>query len=152
MTRPQVGDFQVAIGVTRKTLAAVEELTETLWTMPYSSRVDSITNFQHTRAEEDELVVEDLVLDAELLSDRDISRIKQIATTEPSLVNNLISPSGHVTGVNVNILLPGKSMDEAPEIAKFARMLEKDFHKNTRILRLILPEPSCLTMLLEKPR
>jgi len=114
---------------TKKTLAAVEELTETLWTMPYSSRVDSITNFQHTRAEEDELVVEDLVLNAALLSDRDISRIKQIATTEPSLVNNLVSPSGHVTGVNVNILLPGKSMDEAPEIAKFARMLEKDFHK-----------------------
>jgi len=78
---------------TRKTLAAVEELTEALWTMPHSSRVNSITNFQHTRAEDDELVVEDLVRDAKLLSDHDISVIKQVATAEPSLVNNLISPS-----------------------------------------------------------
>ncbi|MCP4717377.1 MAG: MMPL family transporter [Deltaproteobacteria bacterium] len=114
---------------TRKTLAAVEDLTETLWTTPYSSRVDSITNFQHTRAAEDELVVEDLVLNAERLSDHDISVIKQVATAEPSLKNLLISPSGHVTGVNVNILLPQKSTEEAPEIAEFARKTEIDFNK-----------------------
>jgi hypothetical protein len=114
---------------TRKNLAAVKDLTEMLWTMPYSSRVDSITNFQHTRAEGDELVVEDLVLDAGLLSNDEISKIKQIATTEPSLVNYLVSPSGHVTGVNVNILLPQKTMDEVPVVAEFARVMEKDFKK-----------------------
>ncbi|MCD6389357.1 MAG: RND family transporter, partial [Desulfobulbaceae bacterium] len=38
----------------RKTLAALEELTDEAWKLPYSSRVDSITNFQHTRAEEDD--------------------------------------------------------------------------------------------------
>ena len=114
---------------TRKTLAAVKDLTEKLWTMPYSSRVESITNFQHTRAEDDELVVEDLVWDAGILSKDEISEIKQIAITEPSLVNNLVSPSGHVVGVNVNILLPQKSMDEVPEVAEFARMMAKDFKK-----------------------
>ena len=49
---------------TRETLAAIEDLTKASWQIPYSSRVDSITNFQHTRSEEDELVVEDLVHDA----------------------------------------------------------------------------------------
>ena len=114
---------------TRKNLTAVKDLTEMLWTTPYSSRVDSITNFQHTRAEDDELVVEDLVMNAKHLSDQEISGIKQIATSEPSLLNYLVSPSGHVTGVNVNILLPQKSLDEVPEVAKFARMMEKDFKK-----------------------
>jgi hypothetical protein len=114
---------------TRKNLAAVKDLTEMLWTTPYSSRVDSITNFQHTRADDDELVVEDLVLNARFLSNDEISEIKQIATSEPSLVNNLVSPSGHVTGVNINILYPQKSLDEVPEVAKFARMMEKDFKK-----------------------
>ena len=42
---------------TRETLGAIEALTEAAWKMPYSSRVDSIVNFQHTRAEEDDLIV-----------------------------------------------------------------------------------------------
>jgi predicted RND superfamily exporter protein len=114
---------------TPKNLAAVEELTRQLWTIPYSSRVDSITNFQHTRADEDELAVEDLILNAKLLSDHEISEIKQIAIAEPSLVNNLVSPSGHVTGVNVTILMPQKSMDEVPEVSNSARVMAENFRK-----------------------
>ncbi len=49
---------------TRKTLGMVEELTQASWKMPYSSRVDSITNFQHTWSQEDDLFVEDLVRNA----------------------------------------------------------------------------------------
>lgn len=108
---------------TRETLKAVEELTELSWRMPYSSRVDSITNFQHTRSEEDDLIVENLVDDAAGLSDDDLERIKGIALTEPLLVNRLISPSGHVTGVYVTILLSKESQKEVPEIAAYARKL-----------------------------
>ena len=43
------------------TLAAVEEITEAGWQVPYAIRVDSITNFQHTWADGDNLIVEDLV-------------------------------------------------------------------------------------------
>ncbi|UCH08218.1 MAG: MMPL family transporter [Deltaproteobacteria bacterium] len=114
---------------TRKTLAAVEELTEASWKMPYSSRVDSITNFQHTRAEEDDLIVENLVEDAERMSEEDIERSMKIGLSEPELVKRLISPTGHVTGVNVTILLPGKSRKEVPEVAEFARKLADDFRK-----------------------
>ena len=53
---------------TPETLAAIEELTEAAWQIPYSRRVDSITNFQHTWAEGDDLVVENLVQDALELS------------------------------------------------------------------------------------
>ena len=111
---------------TRKTLAAVEELTETAWKMPYSSRVNSITNFQYTRAEEDDLIVEDLVLNAMSLSDADLERIRKIAVSEPLLLNRQISPSGHVTRVYVNTLLPGKSLDEVPQVAAFARKMVDD--------------------------
>ena len=108
---------------TRETLKAVEALTEISWQMPYSSRVDSVTNFQHTRSEEDDLIVEDLVDDAAGLSDSEVERIKGIALSEPLLVNRLISPSGHVTGVNITVLLPGESLREVPEIAAHARKL-----------------------------
>ena len=54
---------------TRRTLAAVAELTEAGWQVPCSTVVNSITNFQCTRAEGDELIVEDLVPDPCDLSD-----------------------------------------------------------------------------------
>lgn len=115
---------------TRQTLAAIEELTQTLWETPYSSRVDSITNFQHTRAEGDELIVENLVQNAMTLTNADIERIKQITLSEPLLVNRLISPTGHVTGVNVMTITPDKSLGEIPEIVRFVRKKVEEFrHK-----------------------
>ncbi|WP_277253745.1 hypothetical protein, partial [Neptunomonas phycophila] len=44
-------------------ISAVHDLTNEAWQIPYSTRVDSITNFQYTYAENDDLIVEDLVLE-----------------------------------------------------------------------------------------
>jgi predicted RND superfamily exporter protein len=115
---PENGDV-----FTRESLTAVEELTEASWQIPYSTRVDSVTNFQHTRADGDDLIVEDLVREAASLSDRDLERIRSIALSERVLVDRLVSPSGHATGVNVIVLLPGESMEEAPEVGAFAHDL-----------------------------
>jgi len=108
---------------TRETLATVEWLTEQGWQMPYSRRVDSITNFQHTRAENDDLIVKNLAENAASLTDIDLERIKNIALTEPLLLNRLISARAHVTGVNVTFVFPEKSLNEIPEVMAFARKL-----------------------------
>jgi len=112
---------------TRETLAAVEELTKESWQIPYSIRVESISNFQHSWALEDDLVVEDLVKNARQLQDPDLERIKNIALAEPLLLNRLISPTAHTTGINVTINLPGKSINEVPEVAAFVRKMAEQF-------------------------
>ena len=109
-----------------ETLNAIARLTEQSWQIPYSLRVDSITNYQHTEARDDDLLVDDLVpeevLDA--LDEVTIQRIRNIALNEPLLVDHLISASGHVTGVNVTIQLPDDtSGEEVPSIAAFSREL-----------------------------
>ncbi|MFT5351322.1 MAG: putative RND superfamily exporter protein, partial [Gammaproteobacteria bacterium] len=86
---------------TRETLAVIEQFTEQAWQVPYSTRVDSITNFQFTRAEEDDLTVEDLVKNAKDLSDDELRRIKTEALSEPLLLHRLISPSAHITAINI---------------------------------------------------
>lgn len=111
----------------RKTLSAIKELTELSWQLPFSSRVDSITNFQHTNVEGDELVVEDLVPSPEGLSDSGLLRVKKIALAEPRLQNLLISEDGHVTGVRANMVRPNLSMNETPQVAAFARNMVKEF-------------------------
>ena len=109
---------------TRETLASVVRLTQAAWQIPYSIRVDSLTNYQHTEADGDDLVVDDLVSDVEGLDDAALQRIRNIAVHEPLLVDRLVSADGRVTGVNVTIQLPENGAgEEVPEVTTAARGL-----------------------------
>ena len=107
---------------TNETLASIQWLTEEAWQTPFSSRVDSITNFQHTTAEEDDLIVRDLVEESNL-SDEALLKARDVAVSEPLLINRLINADASVTGVNITVQLPGETLDEAPIVASFAREL-----------------------------
>ena len=102
---------------TREALGAIEELTEAAWQVPWSSRVDSLTNYNHTESVEDDLKVERLVDGAEALSDEDLARIKSIALGEPSIVGRLVSRDGRVAGLALSFVLPDHS--DAAEIQIF---------------------------------
>ena len=113
-----------------ETLSAILEITEEAWQIPFSTRVDSITNYQHTSADGDDLVVDDLVRDPTGLSNEDLQQLQFIAVNEPLLLHRLISPDSHYTSVNVILQLPGEKLDEVPMAVTFARdikqrMLEK---------------------------
>jgi predicted RND superfamily exporter protein len=110
---------------TEEVLAAVHDLTAQSWQIPYASRVDSITNYQHTVAEGDDLLVEDLVLEPELLADLDLEKIKNITLTEPVLRKKLISEDASVTVVSVIIQLPGiDPVAEMPEVVSKVREIQ----------------------------
>lgn len=105
-------------------LRVVKDLTKASWQVPYSIRVDSITNFQDTRAEGDDLEVADLVYDPESLTPADLERIKATALAEPMLLHRLINPTASVTAVNVTVQLPGVDQQkEVPEVAAFVRAM-----------------------------
>lgn len=112
---------------TNQNLAAIEWLTKEAWQIPYSNRVDSIANYQHTYAEQDDLIVEDLVYEAENLSDSDIERIKKIALSEPRLVHSLINETGSVAAINVINQFSQQNQTENPEAVAFARNLVESF-------------------------
>lgn len=123
---------------TRDHLAAVEELTREAWQIPYSTRVESITNFQYSWADGDDLVVEDLAKNAASLSDAELQRIKKVALAEPLLVNRLISPSTHVTGINVTVHMPEKSVAEVPEVVAFVRNMTSAFQEKHPDIKIYL--------------
>ena len=108
---------------TAPVLTAVEQLTEKAWQIPFAIRVDSVTNFQHTRAEGDDLFVADLVSDAMTQPPEVLQEAREVALNEPLLINRLISPSVHVTGVNVTLHFAEKSITEVPDVAAHARRL-----------------------------
>lgn len=96
-----------------ETLSLVQQLTKDAWQIPYSSRVDSLANYQHTEALEDDLIVEDLLLEEYELTDARIDKIKRIALSEPVVKHSLISGKGDVTVVNITVQLP--QIDETAE-------------------------------------
>ncbi|MDE0158899.1 MAG: MMPL family transporter [Candidatus Dadabacteria bacterium] len=99
---------------TKDALVAIEELTEQLWRTPYATRVDSISNYTHSKGLEDELVVEPLIEEAGSLSDTDIERIKDVALGTQEVAGRFISRDGKVAGLVVSIVLP----DDNRELTK----------------------------------
>ncbi|WP_390905076.1 efflux RND transporter permease subunit [Vibrio fortis] len=124
---------------TPETLTLVQNLTVDSWQIPYSSRVDSIANYQHTEAFEDDLLVEDLLYEEYEHTPERIAKVKQIALNEPLLKNALVSASGDVTIVNVTVQLPevDKTAEVQEVIAAINAMIGKyqdqypnvEFHK-----------------------
>ena len=103
----------------QKTLGVLTELTKACWQIPFSNRVDSISNFQHMDVDGDELTVDDLVSDAASLSDSEIQKIRDVALSEHALVHHLINPAGTMTGININLLKPGESLEEVPMVVSY---------------------------------
>ncbi len=96
----------------KPTMAAIVDATDRSWQIPYSIRVDSISNFQHTRAEDDDMFVEELIEEPEFFEQADVDRIQAIALDQPQLVNKLVSTSGKVTGINITVELPAPLTEE----------------------------------------
>ena len=103
-------------------LDALRSLTEDAWQIPYSTRVDGITNFQHTWADGDELIVEDLVGPGEI-TEEVATRARDVALAEPTLVGRMVSTDARTSGINVRISLPGASKTELPEAVEHVRAL-----------------------------
>ena len=105
------------------TLSAVEDLTAGAWKIPHAIRVDSITNFQHSYAIGDELVVEDLIRDAASLDAASRDARARIALDEPLLLGQLVTPDRRATAVNVVLQYPEQSLNEVPDAVTAARTL-----------------------------
>ncbi len=105
---------------TREALAAVEQLTEAAWKTPHSVRVNSLTNYFHSEAVDDDLTIAPLVENAVSLSDAELGRIRDIALNEPELVGQLVAGDGRTAGVVISFAL---SEPEEPAWAEISSYL-----------------------------
>ena len=110
----------------KSALLAAEKITEQGWLVPYASRVDSVTNFQHTYAIGDDLIVEDLIDDAATITDEEIAQKREIALAEPLLKNQLVAGDASALAINVVLQYPELSLEEVPEAVAFVRNLREE--------------------------
>ena len=116
-------------------LTLVHDLTEKSWQVPYAIRVDSLSNYQHTRAQEDDMIVEDLVDDPENLDQKQLDFIRAVSLSEPALLNRLIAKDGRTTQIFITVETPNteestliKVVSYVREMAANARAEHPDVH------------------------
>ncbi|EKO5197895.1 MMPL family transporter [Vibrio vulnificus] len=107
----------------QRTLTQIQEMTEQAWQVPYSSRVDSLANYQHTEAVDDDLLVEDLLYQSYPLTAERIAKVRAVAMSEPLLVNALVSEKGDVAVINITMQMPG--VDETAEVNEVVAYVEQ---------------------------
>nr|WP_207222409.1 MMPL family transporter [Vibrio vulnificus] len=107
----------------QRTLTQIQEMTEQAWQVPYSSRVDSLANYQHTEAVDDDLLVEDLLYQSYPLTAKRIAKVRAVAMSEPLLVNALVSEKGDVAVINITMQMPG--VDETAEVNEVVAYVEQ---------------------------
>ena len=119
-----------AAGRTSDALGAIEGLTDAAWRAPWSTRVDSLTNYSHSEAIEDDLVVEPLVDDAQSLGDADVAQIEAIALSASDVAERLVSHDGRVAGLVINFALPENPDAAVVEITDYLDALLDEARTN----------------------
>lgn len=131
---PKDGDI-----FTKRIINDIRWLSDQAWRIAYTQRVDSITNFQYSRGENDELIVHDLIDELNDLGEDELERMRQIALSEPLLANRLISKSSKVAGILVTAQFPGvDELNEIPTAANDARILAHDLMERNANLEVRL--------------
>lgn len=87
-------------------LKFLNDLTTSAWQIPFTRRVDSLTNYQRIESSEDELSVSDLVPFDGGVTELELEQLSQYIQQQPRLLNNLISEDESLALVVVSLTLP----------------------------------------------
>lgn len=94
-------------------LELIRVMTERAWTLPHVSRVQSISNYQYSRAEGDQLITEPLLgvpgseVPAPVVAER--------VAAEPGIANRLVAANGSLALISASLNLPPDRASEASE-------------------------------------
>lgn len=113
---------------TQRNLDLLEKLTDVFWQMPNNTRVQSITNFPYTKVTGDLLETDFLVENALQMNDQEIAELRDIVLNEPTLVDSLVSDSGHVSAVLATVMLDPEGA-RAPVVAEWVEEQVKQFRQ-----------------------
>lgn len=110
-----------------ETVRAIHAVVERAWYLPYVRRIDSIVTFQDSRAEDDAVLVGDLIPDPLAATQAELDTARDRALGRPEIVGSLLNPDASVTQVRVLFLLPGIDLrNEAPEAYRAMLALQQE--------------------------
>ena len=137
-------DIQQGEVFSPKILNAINALTEEAWDIPYTYRVDSVTNYQYSRSNNDELEVDALI---DFLADdsaKAYDDLKRIALNDDYIAERLISKDTKVAGILVQMEYPEDASAAVLESAHYARELRDRYNAQYPQWRIYLTGTSMI--------
>ena len=123
----------------RKALSLAHDITTQGWQVPFSTRVDSITNFQNTRAVgEDDLSVRDLVIDPATATADELAYAEKTILEEPLLAGRLLSLNARTGAVVISLRPPTDDAAATSSIVTKARQIQTQMREKYPDIRLEL--------------
>ena len=93
-------------------LKVIEELTRKSWTIPYSVRVDSLTNYSYVKSVNDDLIVEPFIEEAEKKSIEFFEKRENLVAGEDIIYKSLISEDKKTSVVSIIVDPPGHNKED----------------------------------------
>lgn len=125
--------------LSKDNLKTIETLTEESWQIPFSIRVESITNFQHSEADEDTLIIDYFYSSERDVTDEAIASLKRKALDHPELKNLFITEKETGTLVQVKLGLSDdlyERVEQRNESVEHARKLAREIESVNPDLQL----------------
>ena len=95
----------------KESLKVIEELTKKSWTIPYSVRIDSLTNYSYVQSIKDDLIVEPFIEDVEEKSTDFLVKREAIVSDEDIIYKSIISEDKKTSVVSIIIDPPGPNKE-----------------------------------------
>ena len=93
-------------------LKVIEELTKKSWTIPYSVRVDSLTNYSYVKSVNDDLIVEPFIEEAEKKSIEFFEKRENLVAGEDIIYKSLVSEDKKTSVVSIIVDPPGPNKED----------------------------------------
>lgn len=115
---------------TPQVIDAVADTVDSAWKLSYVRRVDSITNFQHSRVEDGTLVVSDLITDPRSVNPDTLNKARLEALSRPEIVGSILNNDSSATAVRVLFFMPGiDPRSEAPQVLGELQEIKSEIEK-----------------------
>jgi len=122
---------------TNDNLVSLRKLTQDLWTVAYTNRVDGLANFNYTQAKGDDLKVaeflSDLPYDAKKLEEK-----KKLVLEDPLMTKFLISPKFDMTQITMKIIAPQDFPNAFPDAKASTLKVVEKFTKDNPDFQIML--------------
>jgi len=103
------------------TLSFIRQLTDVAWKIPYSRRVDSLSNFQRIESSEDEMLIEDLIPESVVMDEAFLQSLNDYITAQPRIEGTLVNADKSLSLIRVSITLPEGNEAATKELVTHAR-------------------------------
>ena len=114
---------------TKNGLTLINELTERSWLVEYAYRVSSLTNYQYTESNNDEIITDYFVDDSSRLDPAALDEIRRIALSEKRLIHSMIPPDGKLTVIVINLYLDKNTPNASITVTEEMETIRDQFRK-----------------------